>query len=86
MSYRVEISSAAQRHLRRVRPEFRRHIETEIYKLADNPYPHGAVKLRGEERTWRIRVRQFRVLYEVYSDVLVVVVLKVARRNEGTYL
>ena len=85
MRHRVEVSPAAQRNLRRISPQFRDRIETAIYRLADDPYPHGAVKLRGEEDMWRVRVGRFRVVYEVYADMLVVVVLKVALRDEATY-
>ena len=85
MTYRVEVSPAAQRNLRRISPQFRNRIETAIYRLADDPYPHGSVKLRGEDRTWRVRVGRFRIIYEVHANALVVLILKVAPRNEATY-
>ncbi len=85
MRHRVEISPAGQRNLRRIPPGSRDRIEATIYRLADDPYPHGCIKLRGEERTWRIRVGRFRILYDVYPDRLVVVILKVGIRNEATY-
>jgi len=42
-------------------------------------------KLWGEERTWRIRVGAYRVVYDIYDDRALVVILKVARRSERTY-
>jgi len=53
--------------------------------LAENPWPTGARKLRGEECTWRIRVGPYRVVYDIFDDRALVVILKVARRNEQTY-
>ena len=85
MRYRVELSPAAQRSLRGITPPFRRRIETAIYGLADNPYPHGSLKLRGEKHTWRVRIGRFRIIYDVHADMLVIVILKVGPRNEATY-
>ena len=85
MRYRVEISPAGQRNLRRIPPRLRQRIEAAIYRLADEPHPRGSVKLRGEERAWRVRAGRFRILYDVYPDELVVLILKVAVRNEATY-
>ena len=85
MRYTVAVSPAAQRNLRRIRPEFRQAIETAIYGLSENPRPRGSLKLRGQRRTWRLRVGGFRVIYEIRSETLVVTILKVVRRNETAY-
>ncbi len=60
-------------------------LETPILALAQAPRPSGVRKLRGEERTWRIRVGQYRVVYDIDDDRGLVVVLRVARRSETTY-
>ncbi|MDR2180016.1 MAG: type II toxin-antitoxin system RelE/ParE family toxin [Synergistaceae bacterium] len=49
--------------------------------LADNPRPVGCKKLKGSD-SWRIRVGDYRVVYEIYDDVLVVLVVRVAHRRE----
>lgn len=85
MRYRAEISPAGQRDLKRIPPRVRARIEAAIYRLADEPHPRGCVKLQGEERAWRVREGRFRILYDVYPDELVVLILKVAVRNEATY-
>ncbi len=85
MPYRVELSPTAQRDLRRLPQEVRARLATPIQALAENPRPLGVRKLRGEERTWRIRVGPYRVVYDLYDDPALVVVLKVARRTETTY-
>ena len=85
MRYRVEISPAGQRDLRRIPSRVRERIEAAIYRLADDPHPRGSVKLRGEQRAWCVRVGRFRILYDVYPDKLVVLILKVAVRDEATY-
>jgi mRNA interferase RelE/StbE len=50
--------------------------------LAENPRPPGCKKLRGGENLWRIRVGDFRVIYEIHDDVLVIVVVSVGNRRD----
>lgn len=83
--YRVELAPAAQRELQRLPREVQDRLATPIHALAEEPRPVGVRKLRGEERTWRIRVGPYRVVYDVHDDRALVVILKVARRSETTY-
>ena len=56
-----------------------------IRNLAEAPRPPGVRKLKGDDRTWRIRVGPYRVVYDIHDDRALVVILKVARRTETTY-
>jgi mRNA interferase RelE/StbE len=56
-----------------------------VQALAKDPRPEGVRKIRGEERTWRMRVGPYRVVYDIHDEQALVVILKVARRNEATY-
>ena len=85
MPYRVELAPAAQRELRRLPPEVQARLAVPIRDLGEDPRPIGVRKLRGEDRAWRIRVGPYRVVYDVYDDRELVVVLKVGRRRESTY-
>ena len=85
MPYRVELAPAAQRDLRGRPQELQARLAMYMKALAENPRPAGVRKLRGEDRTWRIRVGAYRVVYDILDDRELVVVLKVARRNERTY-
>ena len=85
MAYRVELAPEAKRDMRLMQREVQARLETPIQTLAENPRPTGVHKLRGEERTWRIRVGPYRVVYDIYDDLALVVILKVARRSETTY-
>ncbi|MEK7807078.1 MAG: type II toxin-antitoxin system RelE/ParE family toxin, partial [Chloroflexota bacterium] len=62
-------------------PEVQARLATPIQALAEDPRPAGVRKLRGEERTWRIRVGPCRVVYDIYDDRALVVILKVAGRK-----
>jgi mRNA interferase RelE/StbE len=52
-----------------------------IDKLPDNPRPSGCRKLKGAD-VYRIRVGDYRVVYEIHDDVLIVLVVRVAHRSE----
>jgi mRNA interferase RelE/StbE len=52
-------------------------------QLADDPLPHGSQKLSGSERTYRIRVGDYRVIYEVFSDSHVIEVQRVRHRKDA---
>ncbi len=51
--------------------------------LADDPYPPGALQL--ERDVYRIRVGNYRVIYKVFENEKLVLIGRVARRNEATY-
>ena len=85
MPYQVELAPSAQRDLRGLPRQVQARLAMPIQALAEDPRPAGARMLRGEERTWRIRVGPYRVVYDIHDDQALVVVLKVARRGETTY-
>ncbi|WP_353987205.1 type II toxin-antitoxin system RelE family toxin [Ruicaihuangia caeni] len=80
--YRVEFTTAAAKELRKLDTGIRRRILLAIAVLQGDPRPDGCKKLVGESNAWRIRVGDYRVLYEVLDDVLVVTVVRVAHRRE----
>ncbi len=86
MNYRVEVTARARHGLARIDPQHRRRVERAIESLGNNPSPRQSEKLRGYEYTRRLRVGRYRVIYEIYDDTLLVVVIKAAPRSEDTYL
>jgi mRNA interferase RelE/StbE len=87
--YRLEVSPAADRDLERLKRQIQRHnferLRTAIGNLADDPRPHGVRKIEGAKRAYRIRVGDYRVVYEIYDKESLVLILQVARRTETTY-
>ena len=63
------------------RQEVARVVEA-VSQLADDPLPHGSQKLSGSERTYRIRVGDYRIIYEVFSDLHVIEVQRVRHRKD----
>ena len=81
-SYSVELTRTAEKQLRRVAERDRPRIIEAIESLGEKPRPRDARKLRGYDEVYRIRVGQHRVVYEVYDDRVVVIVLKVGHRKD----
>jgi mRNA interferase RelE/StbE len=53
-----------------------------VAKLAGEPLPHGSEKLTGSERTYRIRIGDYRVVYELFRDAKIVVIQRVRHRKD----
>ena len=88
--YRIEVSPAAYRDLEKLKERIQRHslerLRAAIRSLASEPRPHGVRKIKGSERTYRIRTGNYRIVYEVYDKENLVLILHVGRRTETTYL
>ena len=82
MVYSVQIAPAAVRQLRKLDPPARRRIQAAIELLAAEPRPAGAIKLVGGEGEWRVRTGDYRVVYEIHDDALVILVLAVGHRRD----
>ena len=81
--YAIEFKPSADKALKRLPAEVQRRIVTATERLAENPRPLGAIKLQGEERTYRVRVGDYRVIYDIHDDKLIVLVLRVAHRKDA---
>jgi len=78
------ISSGARRDLRRLARNVAVRVAAAIDGLADNPRPSGCLLLRDHHPpTWRIRVGDWRVLYEIDDDTGVVTVTGVRHRGKA---
>ena len=82
MAYSIQFKPAALRQLERMPHEIQRRIGFRIEQLRDDPTPAGSKRLTGLDDTWRIRVGDYRVVYQVHRALLLVLVLKVGHRRE----
>jgi len=81
MSYRVEITKKAEKQIGRMDKRTAQRIADMIVSLVDDPRPVGCKKLVGDDR-WRVRLGDYRILYLIEDDVLIVTVVEVAHRRE----
>lgn len=84
--YEVRLTRRAERSLRRIRQgdkgSYRRLVGT-LGSLSDDPRPPGVVKLKGiEPAAWRLRVSNYRIVYEIHDDQLLVLVINLGPRGE----
>ena len=80
-SYKIEIKKSAAKELSRLQKKDLTKIVEKIQQLSGNPRPEGCKKLTGDEK-YRIRIGNYRVLYSIEDDVLIVYVVKVGHRKE----
>lgn len=80
--YVVELTSAAAKQLRKLDAEPRRRITVALASLATDPRPPGSTKLVGEDTAYRVRVGEYRILYDVVDEVVTVTVFRIAHRRE----
>jgi mRNA interferase RelE/StbE len=80
--YRVEIARRAVKALVALPRKEQQRVRAAIDLLADNPRPPGCVALTGETHVYRVRVGDYRIVYEVFDDRLVVHVVRVGHRRD----
>jgi mRNA interferase RelE/StbE len=80
--YRIEIKKSAIKELEIIPSRDLSRIMERIESLAGDPRPAGSKKLSGEEK-YRIRQGNYRILYLIEDDLLIVYVVKVAHRKDA---
>ena len=80
--YRVELTRSAEKDLKRIDRSQTGTIYRAIERLQQDPRPHGVRKLVGADRIYRIRIGDYRVIYEIEDDVLIVLVVRIAHRKD----
>ena len=81
-SYRVEIARRALKALAALPRKEQQRVRGAIDLLADTPRPPGCVAMRGEKSTYRVRVGDYRIVYEVHDSVLRIQVVRIGHRRE----
>ena len=83
MAYAVQVSSGAERELAHLPSEIQARIAKALRKLSENPRQGAGVKkLRGQPDGYRLRVGDYRVLYEVHDKRRLVFVVKLGHRRD----
>jgi mRNA interferase RelE/StbE len=80
---RVEFAPVARRQIKRLPRGIQERIIARIEELAPNPRPHGVRKLVSEENLYRVRVGEYRVVYQIRDRELIVLIVKVGHRREA---
>ena len=83
MPYTLKVHRDVEKQLQRIPKKQRERLVATMRSLRADPRPAGCVKL--DDRLYRFRQGQYRVIYAVFDKDVVVVICKVARRAEDTY-
>ena len=82
MTYAIALAPPAARQLRKFDPQVRRRIQAVVELLATEPRPPAATRLVGGSGEWRVRTGDYRIVYEIEDDRLLILVLRVGHRRE----
>jgi mRNA interferase RelE/StbE len=81
LKYQLLIERAAQKGLSKISHREQDRIIAAIQNLTDNLRPSNAKKLTGRD-AWRMRIGNYRVIYEIHDDTLIVLVVHIGHRKD----
>jgi len=82
MSYRIVFDRPAERGFRRLPKDVQQGFSRRLSALADNPRPTDSQKLKGTQGCYRIRQGDYRLIYTILEDCVIVLVLRVGHRGD----
>lgn len=80
--YRVQVARRAVKAIESLPRKEQQRVRAAVDLLSETPRPPGCVALAGDESTYRVRVGDYRIVYEVHDAVLVVQVVRVGHRRD----
>jgi mRNA interferase RelE/StbE len=81
-SYEIEFQPSVRKDFRKLSPDNASRILPRIEELAKDPFPSQSIKLKGSDRLYRVRVGDYRVVYEVDVDTCRILIYHVRHRHE----
>ena len=81
-AYQIQVTRAASRDLRKLPRDVLGRIDRQIQALIDDPRPQGSRKLRNEDELYRVRVGDYRIIYQIRDQELIIVVVRVRHRRD----
>ena len=82
MSYRIEIKRSAAKSLKKIPKANRKRIVDKIDSLAESPPNPDTTKMKGNNPFHKVRVGDYRIVYEIQEDVLMILVVKIGHRKD----
>lgn len=81
MAYQITIRRRAIKILENINEPYYSKIKKAVYNLSTNPRPPGCKKLKGRNG-YRIRVSDYRIIYEIFDEALIIDVINLGHRKE----
>jgi len=83
MAYELLIERHAERDIKKLERSLFMQVTTAIKGLADNPYPKNSKKIKGSQNDWRLRIGDYRVLYEIDNKTKIIKIMRIKHRREA---
>ena len=81
MKYSIKISKNAITDLKKIPKIYQKKIDQKILTLADEPRPEGVKKLKGTNDLYRIRISDYRIIYKIRDNELLILIVKIGHRK-----
>ena len=81
VNYQIEFIKGASKQLKKLPTDIKEWIDTKIQELAIEPHPNGVKKLQDDD-LYRILVSDYRIIYQIDDDIVLVTIVKVKHRQE----
>lgn len=82
MNYSIRVNKSVEKVLSKIDSLTAVKIRDNIRRLAIEPRPKNSIKMKGEEKTYRLRVGDYRVIYEIHDEQILVIVVNVGHRRD----
>lgn len=82
MSYGIIFKTSVKKDIRRIPGTILQSIQTCIAALATEPFPPGVVPIEGYKHYYRIRIGQYRIVYEVRVTVRIITIIRIGHRKD----
>jgi mRNA interferase RelE/StbE len=81
-NYQIKFKSSAAKEFRKLPSIVKERIQETINQLIENPRPSGVVKLKGDDRLFRIHIGDYRIIYEIDDSAKLVFITRVRHRQD----
>ncbi len=80
--YRIDWKPSALKELRNIDQQFIPRIIEAVEALAENPLPDGVRKIQGGNHSYRIRIGDYRIIYQLYEKYLIIEIIRIRHRKD----
>ncbi len=80
--FSIVLKHSVQKDIRRIPASILGSIQTKIATLAENPFPAGAEPIQGYDHHYRIRIGNYRIIYEVAATIRIITVIRIGHRKD----
>lgn len=80
--YEIVVKKSVLKDIRRIPRSILQSIQDRIATLADDPFPHGAEPIEGCNHHYRIRIGQYRIVYNVATTIRIITIVRIGHRKD----